>query len=101
MRGPTRFAMRDPRLTYLDKVREEINNFLSSRIRHNFLKPDKGLSLDLTIKEAEILASANDELKTFAENGDLRQLHERFSIIKDQVETDYLKVRDHIDRLVF
>lgn len=100
VRYPTRFAMRQPKLSYLEKVQEEVHNFLKTNIKHDFLKPDRELTLDLTLREAEILASAGEDVKIMAEKGDLRNLHERFRIIKEQVEVDYLKVRDHIDRII-
>jgi hypothetical protein len=37
LRMPTRFAMRELKLTYLDKVQDETNKFLASRIKHDYL----------------------------------------------------------------
>lgn len=67
LRMPTRFAMRELKLSYLDKIQIETGNFLNDRIKHDFLRPDRDLSLDLTIREAEILISANEEVRTFAD----------------------------------
>jgi hypothetical protein len=64
------------------------------------MKPDKELTLDLTLREAEILASANMDIRAMAEKGDLKLLHEKFRILSDQVSSEYLKVRDHIDRII-
>lgn len=69
LRMPTRFAMREIKLSYLDKVQENTIEFLGQRIKHNFIQPDSELSLDLTIKEAEILILANQEVRELAENG--------------------------------
>jgi hypothetical protein len=49
-------------LTYLEKVQEEVNKFLKEKIKHDFLRPDRELALELTIKEAEILISASPEV---------------------------------------
>lgn len=59
IRRPTRYAMRELKLTYLNKVQDETINFLNDRIKHDFLKPERELTLDLTVQEAEILATAN------------------------------------------
>jgi hypothetical protein len=43
------------------------------------MRPDRELSLDLTIAEAELLATANEAIRAQAESGALKQVHERFS----------------------
>lgn len=63
LRLPARFAIRSLKLTYLEKVEKETQNFLDERIKINLLNPDKGLNLDMSIKEAEILISANENVK--------------------------------------
>jgi hypothetical protein len=59
------------KLSYLDKVSEETTNFLNERIKHDFLRPGKELTLDLTVKEAEILMTANEEVRELANKGEL------------------------------
>jgi hypothetical protein len=93
---PTRFAMRELKLTYLDQVQTETTNFLNERIKHDFLRPDRDLSLDLTVREAEILISANQEVRDFADKGDLRALHNKFHEVQSKVESDYLAVREQL-----
>ena len=97
---PTRFAMRELKLTYLDKVQEETNRFLASRIKHDYLQPDRDLSLDLTVREAEILIAANEEVRNFAETGGLKDLHRRFNEIHGKVETDYFSIRDYLAKTI-
>ena len=46
-------------MTYLDKVKEETNNFLAQHVKYDFMKPDRELTLDLTVGEAELLMSAS------------------------------------------
>ena len=75
LRFPTRFAVRELKLPYLDKVQEETSKFLVSRIKIDFLQPDRDLSLDLTVREAEILIAANEEVRNLANNGGLKDLH--------------------------
>ena len=86
-------------LNYLDKVQQEVNNFLRDNIKHDFLKPDRELTLNLTVREAEILMTANPDVRALAEKGDLKSLHERFKSLQDKVDADFLKVRDPLDRI--
>jgi len=93
---PTRFAMRELKLTYLDKVQSETANFLNDRVKHDFMRPDRDLSLDLTIREAEILIAANQEVRDFADAGGLKQLHNRYNDIHGKIENNYLGMREHL-----
>lgn len=100
MKAPTRYAMRELKLSYLDRVQEETTNFLNERIKHDFLRPDKELTLDLTVNEAEILMTANEEVRALAEKGELKKLHANYNALKDKVEADYLQVREHIQKIL-
>jgi hypothetical protein len=77
LKMPTRFAIRSAKLTYLEKVQEEVNKYLAVNIKHDYLRPDKALTLNLTIKEAELLTIANASIKEMADKGELKNLHER------------------------
>ena len=79
LRFPTKFAMSTLKLTYLDKVEQETQNFLNERVKHNLLNPEKGLNLDLSIKEAEILISANENVRDLADKGDLQKIHKKYN----------------------
>jgi hypothetical protein len=93
---PSRFAMRALKLTYLERVQLETTKFLSSRIKHDFLRPDRELTLDLSVKEAEVLLSAGASVRSLADSGELKQIHERFNAAKSRVETEYLALREHL-----
>jgi hypothetical protein len=83
-------------LTYLDKVQSETNNFLNERIKHDFLRPDRELSLDLTIGEAELLISANADVRSLADSGELKNLHARYNELNSKIQADYLAVREQL-----
>lgn len=92
--------MRDLKLTYLDKVQNETNKFLSERIKHDFMRPDRELSLDLTIAEAELLATANEAIRAQAESGALKQVHERFSAAQSKASQGYFAVREQLAKVL-
>ena len=56
--------------------------YLNKEIKFDFINPSEQLKLGMSIKEAEILLLANPEVKTMAENGQLKDLHERFQKIE-------------------
>jgi hypothetical protein len=64
-------------MDYLEKVQQEVTNFLNDKIKHDFLKPDRDLTLDLTVREAEILMVANPDVRSLAAKGDLKALHDK------------------------
>lgn len=92
--------MRELKLTYLNKVQDETNTFLQSRIKHHYMQPDRELSLDLTVQEAEILIAANQEVQDLAEKGGLKDLHIRFNELHGKVETDYFALRDYLAQTI-
>jgi hypothetical protein len=100
LRLPSRFAMRQLKLTYLDKVESETAKFLNENIKHNFLAPGQPLSLDMTLKEAEILHSANPNVRQQAESGQLAATHKKFNDLEKRIEGDYLAVRNHIGKIL-
>src|SRR5690349_12452899 len=87
-------------MTYLDKVQTETTKFINERIKHNFLNPDKGLDLDLSIKDAEILISANKNVRELADKGDLARINKQCVDLENTIESDYLAVRNHIGKIL-
>jgi hypothetical protein len=47
------------------------------------------------VREAEILIAANEEVRNLAENGGLKDLHQRYNDIHGKIETDYFSLRDY------
>jgi hypothetical protein len=88
--------MRELKLTYLEKVQVETTKYLNTRIKHDFLRPDRELTLDLSVKEAELLLSAGSNVRNLADSGELKQIHSRFNAAKARAETEYLAVREHL-----
>lgn len=100
IRAPSRYAISEISLNYLDPVQNEVVKFLKDNIKHDFLKPDHELTLNLTVREAEILMLANPDVRALAEKGELKSLHEKCNQIQDKVDADFLKTRDLLDRIV-
>jgi hypothetical protein len=100
LRLPSRFAMRELKQTYLKQVQDETNKFLADRIKHDFIRPDRELSLDLTIAEAEILAAANNGIRELAESGALKEVHTRFNNAQTQASQEYFAVREQLAKIL-
>ncbi len=88
--------MRDLKLTYLEKVQQETTNFLNQRIKHDFLRPDRELTLDMTVREAELLMTANEEVRNLADSGELRKVHSRYQEAREKAELSTLNVRESL-----
>lgn len=71
---------------------------MQQNVKYDYLEGNRELNLDLTLKEAEFVYSANDEIKGMADSGDLQKLHQRCHSLDKAVEVGYLKVTDHLER---
>lgn len=100
LKFPSRFAMRDHKRTYLQKVQEETQNFLKTRIQHNHLKPKEGLHLDLSVKEAEILVSASQSVRKLSESGELAKIHDKFEKVSTGLIEEFQTVRNQIGEIL-
>lgn len=100
IRRPSRFAMSEDVYRYKSEVEQQALNFLNEKVKHNYLNPTKGLSLDLTLGEAEILISANKEARDFADSGELAKVYEQCVALEQSIEGDYLAVRNHIGKIL-
>ena len=98
IRMPSRFAVRQLALVHEQDVQDSINTFLDSNLKYDFLRGNRQLNLDMTMREAELLYTANDSIRALAETGELQDLHSRCAAAEQAVETGYLKVMDHLDR---
>jgi hypothetical protein len=73
---------------------------VDERIKHNFLRPDKALSLDLTVGDAELLISANQDVRKLAETGELSKIHTKFEDLQKRIDGDYLATRNNISKIL-
>lgn len=64
--------MSSPKMTYLERVKTEVRHFMNESIKYDYLRPDRDLSLDLTVREAEILISASPVVRKLGESGELK-----------------------------
>ena len=94
VRAPTRFARSTDKMTYLEQVRREVQNYLNENIKIDYLRPDRALSLDLTVKEAELLVSATPKVQQLGASGELENMHTRCRETTEKVESSYLTLRD-------
>lgn len=92
--------MRELRRPYLNKIQEQTQVFLNERIKHNVVDPVRGLDLDLSISECEILISANSNVRTLADKGDLQKIHAKYNDLHGKVEVDYAKIRTQFGDII-
>ncbi len=73
---------------------------MDERIKYNFIRPDKALSLDLTVGDAELLISANQDVRKLAETGELAKIHTKFEDLQKRIDGDYLATRNNISKIL-
>jgi len=71
IRMPKSFAMREQSLIYNDRVQDEILAFVAKSIKHDYIKGNRDINLDLTVSEAQQLYNADAKLRTMADSGSL------------------------------
>ena len=71
LRMPNRFAMRQLSLNYEDEVQKQILTFFQSNVQYDYLNGNREINLEVKLKEAEFLYSANEEIKGMAKSGEL------------------------------
>jgi len=68
---PNRFAMRALDYRYESDVQNTIDNFMSQNIKYDYLDGNREINLNMTLREAEFLFSANPHVRDMAESGEL------------------------------
>lgn len=63
--------MRQLSLNYEDEVQKQILNFFQSNVQYDYLNGNREINLEVKLKEAEFLYSANEEIKGMAKSGEL------------------------------
>jgi len=56
------------------------------------LHSEKGLNMDLTVGEAQLLFNANEKIRDMADSGELKALHERCAELSEIVDTTFKSV---------
>lgn len=75
IRMATEWARSKPKATYQNKVEEEILRFLQERIGSNYFDHKKGLNLNMTVHEAELMIECVPTLKEAADRGEMHEIH--------------------------
>ena len=87
-------------MRYLDQVREQTQKFVKNKVSHNYFTGETEIPLTATLEEIEVLNAANDEVKSMAVSGSLKELHDRFASLHEKAESDYIKTRDKIENII-
>jgi hypothetical protein len=55
----------------------------------------------LTVGDAELLISANQDIRKLAETGELAKIHTKFEDLQKRIDGDYLATRNNISKVLF
>lgn len=88
IRLPSRWAESEESKKYVPEVEKQILAYLEQQVGTNYLDPDRGFDLDLTLKEAALLAEAGPSLQEYAESGELQRISTAWKISKEAFEAE-------------
>lgn len=71
---------------------------MSNVISADYVKGTREINLELTVKDAEYLFTANESVKKKAASGELQKLHKQCDDLASKVDTSYLKTMDLLSR---
>jgi hypothetical protein len=100
LRFPKAYTGSQRNMRYLDQVREQTQLFTKSKISHNYFTGEQDIPLTSTLEEIEVLNAANDEVKSMAASGALKQIHDKFASLQEQSEAEYIQTRDKIENII-
>lgn len=86
IRLPSRWAESEESKKYVPEVEKQILGYMNENVKTNFLDPDRGFDLDLTIREASLLSEASPALHQYAESGELQQVSTAWKTSKAEFE---------------
>lgn len=88
-------------LRYLDQVRAETKAFLRENVKVNYFNGSEEVPLESTsLGEAEVLYSAGDQIKSMAESGQLKSVHDNVENLKEATETAYITLKDQLMNII-
>jgi len=93
VRMPNTLAGSEPSKKYNDVVDKEIIKYLQMKLPHNLFDPEKGHTLDLTVKQVRQMLRASEQAFQTAASGELNQTLKSFH----DAEAKILQSRDAID----
>lgn len=73
---------------------------MNNKISHNYFTGDQTVPLSSTLEEVEVLFAANENVKSMANSGALKELHDRHASLHEQSESQYINLRDKIENIL-
>jgi len=64
--------MRELALTYEEEAQQHILEYMEKEIKFDYMEGNRELNLEMTLREAEKIYRANDQVKRMAESGALK-----------------------------
>ena len=99
IRMPKTFAGALDSKKYEDVVEKEILKYLEDRLSHNLFEPEKGVHLDLTVRQVRQMLRASEKSFKRASSGELQQIITNEKDIGSSVDLLRDKIDDQLDHL--
>ena len=100
LRFPKAYAMSQENLRYLDKVREETRAFIQANVKQNYFTGEAEVPFSSSLGETEVLYQASDKVKSMADNGTLKSMHDSCQAISESAESQYISVKDRLENII-
>jgi hypothetical protein len=84
---------------YEDVVEQEVMKYLETRLPHNLFEPEKGLHLDLTVRQVRQMLRASEKSFKRASTGELQQIINTEKDIGANVDLLRDKIDDQLDQV--
>ena len=89
-----------PKATYRNKVEEEVLRFVQEKIGSNYFDHKKGLNLNVTIHEAELMMESVPALKEASDSGELHDIHKACEEQENLMNQQMNEVTEHLEAVV-
>lgn len=73
---------------------------MNNHIKQNFFTGDGEVPLTATVREAELLFSASDDVKALADSGELKDLHDRCNSLNEASQSQYVTTMDRLNSVI-
>jgi hypothetical protein len=100
VRQPSAYATSAPSFKYLNQIEQKVQEFLKENMKHNYVDLERGVDMNLSMKDAEFIYSASDDIKDMAESGKLQEITDKYRSASEAAESHYNQVNDAFNRIL-
>ena len=97
---PSFYASASAKATYRNNVEEEVQRYLTEQIGTHYFGSKEGLSLNITVNEAELLMGSRKAFKKTSESGKLKEIHEKIEEYEAKLDKELGVNLEHLNTMM-